>query len=159
MTDQQQNGTVVPQRPEQVNVLLRSARAFHDTIIERDREKNRADHYERLSDRLEVENGSLRETVERLTKERDGYFRDCSVLRSQFENIGNAVSEACKSMMGRQVFQQSSAPTTMATTIDDGAPMPQFLGKGPREIAEEETARGFDASRFLEAITNGASAG
>jgi hypothetical protein len=71
MTEQQPNAG----RPEQVNVLLRSAKTMADLLAAHNEETRRADHFERVYNRTEAENGQLRETLERLTQERDGYFQ------------------------------------------------------------------------------------
>jgi hypothetical protein len=121
---EQQNGTAT-RRPESVSSLLRSATTMHQLEIDRDEEKRRADHYERLSTVLEVENGQLREALERMTAERDGYFQDATVLRSQFMSIGNAFTDAVNAMTERQAF--TPTPSAGTAPIDNGAPLPRFI--------------------------------
>lgn len=145
MSEQQQNGA---RRPEQVNAILRTATEMHALINSRDEEKRRADHYEAAYTKAESENIHLREMLDRMMAERDGYFQDATVLRSQFMSIGNAFTDAVKSMMARQTF----TPTTSAKTspVDDGAPVPRFLREGPRDLDEspQRMAHQVDLEQF-----------
>jgi hypothetical protein len=150
MSEQQQNGA---RRSEQVSALLRSAKTMDGLEAAHAEEKRRADHYERVYNKAEAENGQLREMLDRMISERDGYFQDACTLRAQLMGIGHAVTNAVKSIMSRQAITHAGATAT--AQIDDEAPIPQFLRNGPRSN-EEKTPQGLDLGRFANAIRSGA---
>lgn len=119
---------------------LDAIRHLHDAtrelLIERDDYKAKsesADQQLQLTERraavAESEAERLRISLEQMTADRDGYFRDVITLRASLINAGNMILETTTSTTQRQAF---SPPT--ATDETEERPLPQFVRQDQRKL-------------------------
>ena len=151
-----------PRRSERVSAVLRCAAAMQEleTAFANEatacaEEKRRGDHFERLHDKDQVEIAQLREMLDRALAERDGYFKDASVLRASLMNARTVLGGAVNSTADRQAFAPPAARRG-AEQIDDGADIPPFLREGstePPPNAETERRSSDILSRLSTALS------
>ena len=152
------------QQQKKTSPILDAIRHLHDAtrelLIERDDWKARfedSNHQHQLAERraaiAESEAGQLREQLDRMTSERDGYFQDASALRASLINAGNMIVESATSTTQRQAFSPSSVPATQSNTpTEEGRRLPRFLRDGPRDIDELRRKPPVDLNELAAAI-------
>lgn len=132
-----------PRRPDEVVSLLRAAATTQELITARDEALRRAAHYEKEHAAAETEAAVLREALEKMTAERDGYFQDAATLRSTLMGVAHSITNAVNTATGRQVYSRP----------DDGAPIPQFLRKGPAIAPDTRPAAALRPSDILKNLS------
>ena len=74
-----------------------------------------------------------RKALQDISNQRDWYMRRCVELETQFTTFGSMVAEAMQKRVSRPHLPMTS---------DDGAPVPQFLTEGLKELANQQVTNG-----------------
>jgi hypothetical protein len=132
-----------PRRPDEVVSLLRAAATTQELITARDEALRRAAHYEKAHAAAETEVVVLREALDKMTAERDGYFQDATTLRSTLTSAAHSITNAVNTITGRQVYSRA----------DDGAEIPKFLQQGPATAPNGRPTKTLKPSDILKGLS------